>query len=84
MVYYVFDTFESSFGNGLLRLNTSRSMALTFPAVPGKYYEMNLADLLTSIVPLRLGLFFNLMKKVLGLISALICHTLTIDGRGIF
>ena len=41
MVYYVFDKFESSIGNGLLRLNTSRSMALTFPTVPGKYYEMS-------------------------------------------
>ena len=41
MVYYVFDTFISSIGNGLLRLNTSRSMALTFPTVPGKYYEMS-------------------------------------------
>ena len=41
MVYYIFDTFISSIGNGLLRLNTSRSMALTFPTVPGNYYEMS-------------------------------------------
>ena len=62
MVYYVFDKFESNIGNGLLRLNTSRSMALTFLAVPGKYYEMSFGRsiaALTSIVPLRLALFFQ-------------------------
>ena len=69
MVYYVFDTSISSIGNNLLRLNTSRSMALTFPAVPGKYYEMSLADLLlllTSSVPLRLAPFFQSAEEGAG------------------
>ena len=80
MVYYVFDKFESSIGNGLLRLNRSRSMALTFPTVPGKYYEMSFGRSIATFDVNRssdVGTFFNLSKKALGLISTLICHNLT-------
>ena len=80
MVYYVFDKFESSIGNALLRLNTSRSMALTFPTVPGKYYEMSFGRSIAAFDVNRssdVGTFFNLLKKALGLISTLICHNLT-------
>ena len=80
MVYYVFDKFESSIGNGLLRLNRSRSMALTFPTVPGKYYEMSFCRSIAAFDVNRssdVGTFFNLLKKALGLILTLICHTLT-------
>ena len=79
MVYYVFDKFESSIVNGLLRLNTSRSMALTFPTVPGNYYEMSFGRSIAAFDVNRsseAGTFFNLLKKALGLISTLICHTL--------
>ena len=62
MVYYVFDTFISSIGNGLLRLNTSRSMALTFPTVPGNYYEMSFSRCIAAFDVNRSSEDFRLLK----------------------
>ena len=62
MVYYVFDTSISSFG---LNGRSSRSMALPFPAVPGKYYEMSFGRSIAAFDVNRsseVGTFFNLLK----------------------
>ena len=67
MVYYVFDTFISSFGNGLLRLNTSRSMALTFPTVPGKYYEMSFRRSIAAFDVNPSSEDFRLLKLNIGI-----------------
>ena len=69
MVYYVFDKFESSIGNALLRLNTSRSMALSFPAVPGKYYEMSFGRSIAAFDVNRssdVGTFFQSVEEGAG------------------